>query len=336
MSLEKLSETLQGTICYHYPPDDYSIDALKEIVKFRGMVEQRIQNQEPPLQSIPQEYLSLIAKLGHERWVFYGSDIQFIDISGSFSDKTLAALTKHMQQELIPPQEGDEDSMLASAKSVLPLGVVEQAIKSVLHRNNYGLEASTGLRTPAAVCVWRWEIDENYKSSLPKSVQEKVETRLQERIQVCTSLLFVPLKLLICPRRKTIWGKDFKLSLNQNKLLFLIQRAPVVVYLKMRRANKPIWFRITNLIMETQARLWNQRRVLMVNISRIRPPRVDQGGRKNLKIQKKVQRYVIKSLWFLHRVHHQQGERKAREESSKNRERNEGEECREQIAEPHN
>jgi chromatin assembly factor 1 subunit A len=156
------------------------------------MVEQRIQNQEPPLHSIPQEHLPLIAKLGHDRRVFCESDLQSIDITGSFSDKTLTALAKYMQQELIPPQEGDETSLVASAKSHLPLGVVEQAIKSVLCRNNYGLEASNGLRTPAAVCVWRWEVNENYKDWLPKSVREKVESRLQERIQVRKSLLFVP------------------------------------------------------------------------------------------------------------------------------------------------
>jgi chromatin assembly factor 1 subunit A len=110
-----------------------------------------------------------------------------------------------MQQELIPPQEGDDASMLASSKFHLPLGVVEQAIKSVLHRNNYGLEALNGMRTPAAVCVWRWEVNENYKDWLPKSVREKVESRLQERIQVRKTLIPVPLRtLLSCVRRENI------------------------------------------------------------------------------------------------------------------------------------
>lgn len=89
-----------------------------------------------------------------------------------------------MQQELVPPQEDDEDFRLASAKSILPLQVVEQSIKSVLHRNNYGLEALNGSRTPAAVCVWRWEVKESYKDWLPKSIRDKVEARLQERVQV--------------------------------------------------------------------------------------------------------------------------------------------------------
>lgn len=148
MLLEKLSETLQ------------------EIVKFREMIEQRKEKQEPPLQCIPDEHLPLIAKLGHE------------------SDKTLAALAKHMQQELMPPQEDeDEDAKMDSAKSALPLPAIEQAIKATLFRNNYGLDALNGSRTPAAVCVWRWEVQPAYRDWLPKSAREKLEVRLSERAQ---------------------------------------------------------------------------------------------------------------------------------------------------------
>lgn len=85
----------------------------------------------------------------------------------------------------MPPQEDDEDSRLASAKSILPLQVVEQAIKSVLSRNNYGLEAPNGSKVPAAVCVWRWEVKENHRDWLPKSVRKKAGVRLSERVQVC-------------------------------------------------------------------------------------------------------------------------------------------------------
>ncbi|KXN82550.1 hypothetical protein AN958_02401 [Leucoagaricus sp. SymC.cos] len=145
--LEKLSETLQ------------------EIVKFREMIEQRVEKQEPPLQSIPNEHLPLIAKLGHE------------------SDKTLAALAKHIQQELMLPLEDDDEDKAASAKTILPLEVIDQAIKSTLFRNNYGLDALNGSRAPAAVCIWRWEVLQHNRDWLPKSAREKLEARIQERAQ---------------------------------------------------------------------------------------------------------------------------------------------------------
>lgn len=101
------------------------------------------------------------------------------------SDKTLIALTRYIQQELMLPQEDDEgDIKIVSINSILPLQVIEQAIKSILVRNNYGIEPSSGLKPPAAVCVWRWEVQQNHKDWLPKSVREKLEARLTERLQV--------------------------------------------------------------------------------------------------------------------------------------------------------
>lgn len=41
-----------------------------ETVKFREMLEQRIENRAPPLAAIPEEYRPLIVKLAHERCVF--------------------------------------------------------------------------------------------------------------------------------------------------------------------------------------------------------------------------------------------------------------------------
>lgn len=67
MSLEKLSETLQGLVISGFFLGLFLIPLFAEIVKFREMIEQRIENQEPPLQSIPEEHLPVIAKLGHER-----------------------------------------------------------------------------------------------------------------------------------------------------------------------------------------------------------------------------------------------------------------------------
>lgn len=129
------------------------------------------------------------------------------DLSGQiFSDKSLTALAKHMQQELIPPSEdNEEDSKLSSTKSMLPLRIIEQAVKSVLSRNNYGLEALNGLKTPAAVCVWRWEVKENHKNWLPKSVREKAEARLLERMRVCNVIVILILMVFLplCRQRSS-------------------------------------------------------------------------------------------------------------------------------------
>ena len=38
------------------------------------------------------------------------------------------------------------------------LSLVENAIKAVLMRNTYGLHAPLGVKIPAAVGVWRWEV----------------------------------------------------------------------------------------------------------------------------------------------------------------------------------
>ena len=42
-------------------------ETLQEIVKFREMLEGRIEQQLPPLDVIPDEHQPLIAKLAHER-----------------------------------------------------------------------------------------------------------------------------------------------------------------------------------------------------------------------------------------------------------------------------
>ncbi|CAA7265402.1 unnamed protein product [Cyclocybe aegerita] len=148
LSFEKQSETLQ------------------EIVSFRAMLEGRIGNKESPLTSFPEEHRPLIAKLAHE------------------SDKTLSALTKHIHQELLPTIDDEDDESLASAISgALPMNVVENAIKNILIRNNYGLDVPLGVKLPAAVCVWRWEVRSENWAWLPKNSREKVEARLAERIQ---------------------------------------------------------------------------------------------------------------------------------------------------------
>lgn len=71
-----------------------------------------------------------------------------------------------------------------SLESNLPLPVVEHAIKMVMTRVNYGLDGPLGQKLPAAVCVWRWEVQDAYKDWLPKSARDNADARLAERIQV--------------------------------------------------------------------------------------------------------------------------------------------------------
>ncbi len=100
------------------------------------------------------------------------------------SDKTLSALTKHIRQELLPTTDGDTVENSSHISEALPLNVVEAAIKFIMNRNNYGLNPLNGGKVPAAVCIWRWEVKEEFWDWLPKSGREKAEQRLAERVQV--------------------------------------------------------------------------------------------------------------------------------------------------------
>jgi chromatin assembly factor 1 subunit A len=89
-----------------------------------------------------------------------------------FSDKTITALSKYIRQELAPD---DEDDMLR-------LSAIEDVIKLLASRVNYGIESSLA-KTPAALCVWRWELKQEYLGFLPKVSQEKIDTRRADRVQ---------------------------------------------------------------------------------------------------------------------------------------------------------
>jgi chromatin assembly factor 1 subunit A len=105
-----------------------------------------------------------------------------------FSDKTIIALSKHIQQELAP-DENDED--FVNSASILPLNAIEDVVKALATRVNYGIESSLA-KTPAALCVWRWELKQEYLGFLPKASREKVDARLADRIHVgrCKSIIF--------------------------------------------------------------------------------------------------------------------------------------------------
>ena len=79
----------------------------------------------------------------------------------------------------------DEDEEQDDAATILPLDTVEDAIKSIARRVNYGLESPPdGGKVPAAWLIWRWEVSEPYRDWLPKNTREKVDTRIRERLQV--------------------------------------------------------------------------------------------------------------------------------------------------------
>jgi len=149
------------------------------------MLEQRLERQDPPLETIPDQYIPLIAKFVHERWLpppplFLSTQIEV------FSDKTLQALSKYIHHELLPVHlDDEEENANSSATHLLPLHVLEVAIKNVATRTNYGLESHTsGIKVPAQMCIWRWEVDADQHGWFPKSLNDKIEARLTERRQV--------------------------------------------------------------------------------------------------------------------------------------------------------
>jgi len=101
----------------------------------------------------------------------------------------LAVLSKHIHHELLPTLDDEEDEGLAkSTAAALPLSLVEKVIDEVLIRKNYGLDAPSGVRQPAAVSVWRWEVRSEHWDWLPKNSREKAESRQAERSQVSLPL----------------------------------------------------------------------------------------------------------------------------------------------------
>ncbi|KAI5123318.1 hypothetical protein M0805_009339 [Coniferiporia weirii] len=144
LSCEKMSETMQET------------------VKFRDFLEERIKEGCPPLQSIPDGHIPLIAKLVYE------------------SDKTINSLAKHIQGAL-QPEELESVEVSGSNVAPLTLSAIESAIVSVADRVNYGVDWTE--RTSAALCIWRWEVKEQKIDLLPKTGRDKLEARIAERKQ---------------------------------------------------------------------------------------------------------------------------------------------------------
>ncbi|KIY66282.1 hypothetical protein CYLTODRAFT_437492 [Cylindrobasidium torrendii FP15055 ss-10] len=152
MSLDKNSETMQ------------------EIVQFRAMLESRMEKQEGPLSTIPESFQPVIAKLAFE------------------SEKALPGLAKHIRQELLPVS--DDGAASPDASNTFLLSAVEAVIKSIMTRTNYGLDPPSGTtKVPAALSVWRWEVDGAHVDWLPASVRSKAVSRKEERMEAKKALL---------------------------------------------------------------------------------------------------------------------------------------------------
>ena len=73
VSFDKHSETMQGRFVLSSSKKHALTSTLAEIVKFREMLEQRIERRDPPLTACPDEHRPLIAKLANERYAFQAS-----------------------------------------------------------------------------------------------------------------------------------------------------------------------------------------------------------------------------------------------------------------------
>ncbi|EIW84959.1 hypothetical protein CONPUDRAFT_149822 [Coniophora puteana RWD-64-598 SS2] len=164
-------ELKNGKVIFRQKPMafDKSSETMQEIVQFREMLKEHVDNQRLPLTAMPDAHKPLIAKLAHE------------------SDKTIAPLVKQIRSELLPAEEGAN----GQSSAALPPSTVENAVKEILVRSNYGIDGPLGQKLPATICVWRWEVRDEYKDWLPKSALEKAEARHAERVQAKQELASV-------------------------------------------------------------------------------------------------------------------------------------------------
>ncbi|KAF9065273.1 chromatin assembly factor 1 subunit A-domain-containing protein [Rhodocollybia butyracea] len=180
-------------------------ETLQELVKFREMLQEHAAKGGSALTVIDDEHKPLIAKLVHE------------------SDKTLVALAKHIHSQLLPTD--DDDSDVPSEALLLP-SIIETAIKAVAQRTNYGIETDTGVKAPAATCVWRWEIREPYRHWLPKNGQEKAASRMTERIKAKDDLMAIFSALPEGERRSILHIKISTKTLEEDKGKAPVTSAP--------------------------------------------------------------------------------------------------------------
>ncbi len=82
-------------------------------------------------------------------------------------------------------------------------------------------------KLPASLCVWRWEVKNEYWDWLPKAGQAKAESRLAERVQV--RILFVslyPMSPISCDQaKKELVDLVQALSLEERNALLPVKGA---------------------------------------------------------------------------------------------------------------
>jgi hypothetical protein len=115
------------------------------------------------------------------------------------SDKTLSALAKQLHKQLVPTNDDLGSADVSAISAILPVSILEGAIRELAERHNYGLDPnSVGAgRIPAALYIWRWEVKPERRDWLPKSIRSKVEMRIAEREQVRTRSLISDGKILM-------------------------------------------------------------------------------------------------------------------------------------------
>lgn len=200
------------------------LNVQPEIVKFREMLDSRVRGQDQPLTSIPEEHKPLIVKLALER---YAVDPMLPWMSPTQpSDKGIVSLAKQIRSILLPGPGEVEDAHRLSLESNLPFPTVEHAIKTLMTRINYGLDAPLGQKPPAAVCVWRWEVQDAYKDWLPKSARDSMDARLADRIQVREDFNAVlQANFLTVNRQAQTCVQPLSVFLKSNEMLFSIRRS---------------------------------------------------------------------------------------------------------------
>ncbi|KAI6127817.1 chromatin assembly factor 1 subunit A-domain-containing protein [Pisolithus croceorrhizus] len=147
-SASPLVEIKNGKVIFRQKPISFekTSETMQEIVKFREMLDRH-------------EDKPVIVKLAQE------------------SDKSATALAKQIRQGEV------DEAYRTTLEACLPVSAIEHAIKTIMKRVNYGLDCHSVQRPPAAICVWRWEVQDSFKDWLPKSARETVETRTTERAQ---------------------------------------------------------------------------------------------------------------------------------------------------------
>jgi hypothetical protein len=141
------------------------------------------------------------------------------------------SLAKHIQGQLLPIQDDDDDDAEGASKYIaaFPLATIEDAIKCTLSRNNYGLEPPPGGKSNSSVSVWRWEVKPEHKDWLPEKVREKAAGRHMERVRVRHSLSwFVPSDAKVNKAKDDLLGIFESLPDEEKRIIFPGYQGPFV------------------------------------------------------------------------------------------------------------